>query len=74
MQVHQQHMNMEKSYAMSKYSMEQLGHNNTVGMRFTTVYGFAEKHVDTKIINNEVEYINVNHIRDFIHVNDIVSG
>ena len=40
MQVHQQRMKSpEKSYAMSKYSMEQLEHNNSVGLRFTTVYG-----------------------------------
>ena len=40
MRVHQQHMSLGKTpYAMSKYSMEQLDHNNAVGMRFTTVYG-----------------------------------
>ena len=61
---------------MSKYSMEQLNHNNSVGMRFTTVYGpGARKHMlIPKILRNDVQYININHIRDFIHVNDIVSA
>ena len=27
-----------------------------------------------KILRNDVSYLNVNHIRDFIHVNDIVSA
>ena len=39
MQVHQRtHEPWKNPYAMSKYSMEQLDHNNAVGMRFTTVY------------------------------------
>ena len=74
MQVHQQHM--EKSYAMSKYSMEQLNHNNAVGLRFTTIYGLGARKnmLILKILRNDVQYLNVNHIRDFIHVNDIVSA
>ena len=61
---------------MSKYSMEQLDHTNSVGMRFTTVYGpGARKNMlIPKILNADVDYLNVNHIRDFIHVNDIVSA
>ena len=27
-----------------------------------------------KILRNDVQYININHIRDFIHVNDIVQA
>jgi nucleoside-diphosphate-sugar epimerase len=27
-----------------------------------------------KILNANVQYLNVNHIRDFIHVNDVVSA
>lgn len=63
-------------YAMSKYSMEQLFHTNSLGLRFTTVYGpgAREEMLIPKILNNNVEYINVNHVRDFIHVYDIVSA
>ena len=70
------HEPWKNPYAMSKYSMEQLNHNNAVGMRFTTVYGPGAR-VDMlipKILRNDVQYLNVNHIRDFIHVNDIVSA
>ena len=63
-------------YAMSKYSMEQLNHDNAVAMRFTTVYGpGAREHMlIPKILRNDIQYININHIRDFIHVNDIISA
>ena len=63
-------------YAMSKYSMEQLDHNNSVGMRFTTVYGpGARKNMlIPKILRNDIQYLNVNHVRDFIHVNDIINA
>ena len=70
------HEPWKNPYAMSKYGMEQLDHNNSVGMRFTTVYGpgARKEMLVPKILNNDVQYINVNHLRDFIHVNDIVSA
>ena len=70
------HEPWKNPYAMSKYGMEQLQHNNSVGMRFTTVYGpgARENMLIPKILDSKVEYLNVNHIRDFIHVNDIVSS
>jgi nucleoside-diphosphate-sugar epimerase len=70
------HEPWKNPYAMSKYSMEQLKHDNAVGLRFTTVYGpGARKNMlIPKILNNDISYLNVNHIRDFIHVNDIVSA
>ena len=63
-------------YAMSKYSMEQLEHPNSLGMRFTTVYGpGAREHMlIPKILKNDIQYLNVNHTRDFIHVDDVVSA
>jgi nucleoside-diphosphate-sugar epimerase len=70
------HEPWKNPYAMSKYSMEQLNHDNSVGLRFTTVYGpGARKNMlIPKILNNDVSYLNVNHIRDFIHVNDVVRA
>ena len=61
---------------MSKYSMEQLNHSNAVGLRFTTIYGpgARENMLIPKILRNDVQYLNVNHIRDFIHINDIVNA
>ena len=50
--------------------------NNSVGMRFTTVYGHGARKemLITKNFKCDVQYLNVNHIRDFIHVNDIVNA
>ena len=63
-------------YAFSKFSVEQLAPEKTLGMRFTTTYGPSarEQMLIPKILRNDVQYINVNHIRDFIHVNDIVQA
>jgi len=66
----------QNPYAMSKYAMEQLEHPNSLGMRFTTVYGpSAREHMlIPKILKNDIQYLNVNHTRDFIHVDDVVSA
>jgi len=56
--------------------MEQLEHPNSLGLRFTTVYGpNARKNMlIPKIIRNDVQYLNVNHARDFIHIDDVISA
>ena len=66
----------QNPYAMSKYAMEQLEHPNSLGMRFTTVYGpgARETMLIPKILKNDIEYLNVNHTRDFIHVDDVISA
>jgi len=63
-------------YAMSKYSMEQIAPHNALGMRFTTVYGpgAREQMFIPKLLRDDVSYINVDHIRDFIHIDDLVSA
>ncbi len=63
-------------YAMSKYAMEAIAPPNSLGMRFTTVYGPGAKEnmLIPKIIRNDIQYVNINHTRDFIHVYDIVSA
>ena len=63
-------------YAMSKYSLEQIAPENSLGMRFTTVYGPKAKPnmLIPKILRNDVQYINTNHKRDFIHVDDLMSA
>ncbi len=63
-------------YALSKYGMEQLEHTNSLGLRFTTVYGpgARETMLIPKILKNDIDYLNVNHSRDFIHVDDVVSA
>ena len=61
---------------MSKYSLEQIARKNSLGMRFTTVYGPKAKPnmLIPKILRNDVQYINTNHKRDFIHIDDLMSA
>lgn len=51
------------------------GVNNQVGLRFTTVYGDGAR--DTmfmgKLMRGEIKYA-TNHVRDFIHVDDVVKA
>lgn len=70
------HEPWKNPYAMSKYCLEQVSHKNSLGMRFTTVYGpnARENMLIPKILRNDVEFLNVNHSRDFIHVDDIISS
>ena len=70
------HEPWKNPYAMSKYSMEQLFHTNSSGLRFTTAYGPGARKdmLIPQILKGKVNYINVNHSRDFIHVNDLISA
>ena len=70
------HEPWKNPYAMSKYGMEQLQHKDSLGLRFTTVYGIdaRENMLIPLILKNKVHYLNVNHIRDFIHVDDVISA
>ena len=63
-------------YAMSKFYMEHIAPANTMGMRFTTVYGpgAKEEMFIPKLLKKEVTYINSDHKRDFIHVSDILTA
>ena len=63
-------------YAMSKFYMEHIAPANTMGMRFTTVYGpgAREEMFIPKLLKKEVNYINSDHKRDFIHVSDILTA
>ena len=63
-------------YAMSKFYMEQIAPENSLGMRFTTVYGPGgrEGMLIPKLIKDDVSYINVDHCRDFIHIEDLMSA
>src|SRR5210317_401449 len=61
-------------YAMSKFYMEKIAPATSLGMRFTTVYGpgAREGMLIPKLIKDDVSYINVDHYRDFIHVEDLM--
>ena len=70
------HEPWKNPYAMSKYSLEQIAPENSIGMRFTTVYGpnARKTMLIPRILRNDVPYINTNHSRDFIHVDDLVRA
>ena len=63
-------------YAMSKYYVEQIAPLSSLGMRFTTVYGpgAREGMLIPKLIKNDVSYINIDHKRDFIHIEDLMCA
>ena len=63
-------------YAMSKHYMETIAPHNALAMRFTTVYGpgAREKMLIPKILKDDVDYINVDHSRDFIHIQDLLTA
>jgi len=63
-------------YAFSKFSLEQLATEKSLGMRFTTTYGpnARQQMLIPSIIRNEVPYINIDHSRDFIHVDDLCNA
>ena len=63
-------------YAMSKHYMETIAPHNALAMRFTTVYGpgAREQMLIPKILRDDVSYINVDHSRDFIHVDDLLTA
>lgn len=62
-------------YATTKKVTEQLAPPRSLGMRFHTVYGFDSRPdmLYDMILNRSV-YYRTDHIRDFTHVDDVVSG
>ena len=63
-------------YALSKHAVEQIAPRYSLGMRFTTTYGpnARKQMLIPKILRNDVQWINTNHKRDFIHVDDLIRG
>jgi len=62
-------------YGTTKKINEETAFPGQVGLRFTTVYGEGAR--DSmfigKLLRNEIKYA-TNHVRDFIHVSDVVDG
>ena len=61
-------------YGATKKVLEEISHDNQIGLRFETVFGEGSSAFGlyTKIKNKTLTY-KTNHIRDFIHVDDIVD-
>lgn len=70
--IHQWH---KSPYGISKKVNEETAWPNQVGLRFTTVYGDGAR--DSmfigKLMRGELKYA-TNHVRDFIHVNDVIHA
>jgi len=63
-------------YAMTKKVMEEIAPDNSLGMRFTTIYNNKQTRPNMfipRLLRNDVPYV-TNHKRDFIHVSDIVNA
>ena len=62
-------------YAFSKYMVEKIAPYNSLGVRFTTVYGPSSRKnmFISKIIDNTLKYVNVDCRRDFIHIYDVLE-
>jgi len=65
----------ENPYAMSKWINEQMAPPNSVGMRFTTVYGpdVRDNMMYGLLRDKKAKYV-TNHRRDWIHVEDVCSA
>ena len=61
-------------YGTTKKVLEELAHDGHIGLRFTNVYGEGAPDfmLPSRLKNGNIPYKS-NHIRDFIHVSDIVS-
>lgn len=57
-------------YAATKKACEEIAPSNAVGIRPCTVWPGRPDMLYQKLQNNEVDYINVMHQRDFIHIDD----
>lgn len=62
-------------YAFSKYIVEKISPENSLGVRFTTVYGpnSRKNMFVSKLIDKKIEYVNIDCRRDFIHVYDVLE-
>lgn len=62
-------------YALSKYIIEKISPKNSLGVRFTTVYGpnGRKNMFVTKLLNNKLKYINIDCKRDFVHIYDVIQ-
>ena len=60
---------------MSKKINEETAYENQVGLRFTTVYGEGarDEMLIGRLLDGRVSYL-TDHIRDFIHVSDVVMA
>ncbi len=61
-------------YGTTKKVLEELAHDGHIGLRFTNVYGEGAPDfmLTSRLVNGNVTH-KTNHVRDFVHVSDVVS-
>ena len=61
-------------YGTTKKVLEELAYDGHIGLRFTNVYGKGAPDfmLTSRLNNGDVKY-KTNHIRDFVHVSDVVK-
>ena len=65
----------ENPYAMSKWINEVMAPPNSIGMRFTTVYGENSRpDMMYRMLEDKAATYVTNHTRDWIHVEDVCSA
>ena len=65
----------ENPYAMTKWINEQMAPPNSVGMRFTTVFGpGSRRNMMYRMLQDKTAKYVTNHKRDWIHVKDVCSA
>ena len=64
--------NKDCNYGISKALMEKAANPDSIGLRFTTVYGPGQRDtmLHSRLESGNIKYA-TNHIRDFIHVDDV---
>jgi nucleoside-diphosphate-sugar epimerase len=62
-------------YAASKHIIEKIPHNNSVAMRFHTVYGATNRKgmFFDRLLMGTLEYV-TDHSRDFVHIEDVCEA
>ena len=62
-------------YALTRYLVEKIAPKNSLGIRLTTVYGpdGRKNMLISKILDNKLPYVNVDCVRDFIHIYDVLK-
>ena len=61
-------------YGTTKKVLEELAHSGQIGLRFETIFGNGASDISLigRIKNGTIKY-KTNHIRDFVHIDDVVD-
>lgn len=64
-------------YALSKYTVERMAPEGSIGLRFCTIYNDSQQRPNMfipRLFRKDISFINTNHKRDFIHISDVCEA